>query len=108
MLSQPARDHIQALEPYLYSPDCPLPLLEDGSHPVDTLWPIGTKGHPMGAVVLPHYRTVIDTERMVRHRISWLTSFVSLEILLTMSIATVLNWRRARAGSSSYSCTAYR
>ena len=64
MLSQPARDHIQALEPYLYSPDCPLPLLEDGSHPVDTLWPIGTKGHPMGAVVLPHYRTVIDTERM--------------------------------------------
>lgn len=63
MLSQPARDHIQALEPYLYDPDSPLPLLEDGSHPVDTLWPVGTKGQPMGAVVLPHYRTVTGTER---------------------------------------------
>ena len=51
MLSQPARDHIQALEPYLYSPDCPLPLLEDGSHPVDTLW---TPHGGRGAAALPH------------------------------------------------------
>lgn len=48
---------------WYFDPDSPLPLLEDGSHPVDTLWPIGTKGQPMGAVVLPHYRTVTGTER---------------------------------------------
>ena len=64
MLSQPARDHIQALELYFYSPDSRIPLLEDGSHTVDTLCPIGTKGQPIGAVVLPHYRTVTDAERI--------------------------------------------
>ena len=64
MLSQTVKDHIRALEPYFYSPGSQIPLLEDGSHPVDTLWPIGTKGHPMGAVVLPHYRTVTEEERI--------------------------------------------
>ena len=64
MLSQPARDHIQALEPYLYSPGSQMALLEDGRHMVDTLYPIGTKEQPAGAVVLPHYRTVTDAERI--------------------------------------------
>ena len=64
MLSQPARNHIQLLEPYLYSPDSQMPLLEDGSHMVDSLFPVGTKEQPFGAVVLPHYRTVTDTERI--------------------------------------------
>lgn len=63
MLSQHAREHIQALEPYLFSPESQMPLLEGGGHMVDTLFPVGTKGKPMGAVVLPHYRTVTDTER---------------------------------------------
>ena len=39
-------------------------LLEDGSHMVDSLFPVGTKEQPLGAVVLPHYRTVTDTERI--------------------------------------------
>lgn len=64
MLSQPARDHIQALEPYLYSPGSRMPLLEDGSHTVDALYPVGTKEQPAGAVALLHYRTVTDTERI--------------------------------------------
>lgn len=64
MLSRPARGHILALEPYLYNGDSQMPLLEDGSYAVDTLCPIGTKEQPMGAVVLPHYRTVTNTERM--------------------------------------------
>lgn len=64
MLSQPARNHIQVLEPYLYSPDSQMSLLEDGSHMVDSLFPVGTKEQPLGAVVLPHYRTVTDTERI--------------------------------------------
>ena len=64
MLSQPARDHIQALEPYFYSPDNRMPLLEDGSHMVDTLCPVGTTEQPIGAVVLPHYRTVTNAERI--------------------------------------------
>ena len=64
MLSQPARNHIQLLEPYLYSPDSQMSLLEDGSHMVDSLFPVGTKEQPLGAVVLPHYRTVTDTERI--------------------------------------------
>lgn len=63
LLSQPAKDHIQALEPYFYSPGCRIPLLEDGSQMIDTLYPAGTKGQPIGAVVLPHYRTVTDEER---------------------------------------------
>ena len=63
MLSQSARDHIQMLQPYLYSPDSRMPLLEDGSHTVDSLYPVGTKEQPIGAVVLPHYRTVTDAER---------------------------------------------
>ena len=63
MLSQSARDHIQTLEPYFYSPDNRMPLLEDGSHMVDTLCPVGTKEQPIGAVVLPHYRTVTNAER---------------------------------------------
>ena len=64
MLSQSAKDHIQALEPYLYSTGNQMFLLEDGSHMVDTLFPAGTKGQPVGAVVLPHYRTVTDEERI--------------------------------------------
>ncbi|MCM1188549.1 MAG: AbrB/MazE/SpoVT family DNA-binding domain-containing protein [bacterium] len=63
MLSQPVRDHIRALEPYLYSPDSRISLLEDGSHTLDALYPIGTKEQPAGAVALPHYRTVTETER---------------------------------------------
>lgn len=63
MLSQSARDHIRALEPYLYSPGSRMSLLEDGSHAVDALYPVGTKEQPAGAVVLLHYRTVTDTER---------------------------------------------
>lgn len=63
MLSQPAKDHIQALEPYLFAPDSQMFLLEGGSCTVDTLFPVGTKGQPMGAVILPHYRTVTDEER---------------------------------------------
>ena len=63
LLSQAARDHIQALEPYFYSPGSRMPLLEDGSHMIDTLYPADTKGQPIGAVVLPHYRTVTDAER---------------------------------------------
>jgi hypothetical protein len=38
-------------------------LLEDGSHAVDALYPVGTKEQPAGAVILLHYRTVTDTER---------------------------------------------
>lgn len=64
MLSQSARKHIQELEAYFYSPDSQMSLLEDGSHTVDTLFPVGTKEQPIGAVVLPHYRTVTDAERM--------------------------------------------
>ena len=64
MLSQSAKNHIQALEPYLYSSGSQMFLLENGSHTVDTLFPVGTKGQPMGAVVLPHYRTVTDEERI--------------------------------------------
>ncbi len=64
MLSQAARKHILALEPYLYAPGSQMPLLEDKSHPVDTLYPVGTKEQPAGAVVLPHYRSVTDTERI--------------------------------------------
>lgn len=63
MLSQSARNHIRALEPYLYSPGSRMSLLEDGSHAVDALYPVGTKEQPAGAVVLLHYRTVTDTER---------------------------------------------
>lgn len=64
MLSQSARDHIQTLQPYLYCSDSRMPLLEDGSHTVDTLYPIGTKEQPIGAVVLLHYRIVTDAERI--------------------------------------------
>ena len=64
MLSQSAKDHIWALEPYFYSPGSQIPLLEDGSHMIDTLFPAGTKEQPIGAVVLPHYRTVTDEERI--------------------------------------------
>ncbi|WP_304424682.1 AbrB/MazE/SpoVT family DNA-binding domain-containing protein [Faecalibaculum rodentium] len=64
MLSQTVKDHIRALEPYFYSPGSQIPLLEDGSHMIDTLFPAGTKGQPIGAVVLPHYRTVTEEERI--------------------------------------------
>ena len=64
MLSQTVKDHIRALEPYFYSPGSQIPLLEDGSHMIDTLFPADTKGQPMGAVVLPHYRTVTEEERI--------------------------------------------
>ena len=64
MLSQSAKNHIRALEPYFYSPGSQIPLLEDGSHMIDTLFPAGTKGQPIGAVVLPHYRTVTEEERI--------------------------------------------
>nr|WP_300838610.1 AbrB/MazE/SpoVT family DNA-binding domain-containing protein [uncultured Acetatifactor sp.] len=64
MLSQTVKDHIRALEPYFYSPGSQIPLLEDGSHMIDTLFPSGTKGQPIGAVVLPHYRTVTEEERI--------------------------------------------
>lgn len=64
MLSQSAKNHIRTLEPYIYTPDSRIHLLEDGSHTVDTLWPVGTEGQPLGAVVLPHYRSVTNTERI--------------------------------------------
>ena len=64
MLSQTVKDHIRALEPYFYSPGSQIPLLEDGSRMIDTLFPAGTKGQPIGAVVLPHYRTVTEEERI--------------------------------------------
>ena len=64
MLSQTVKDHIRALEPYFYSPGSQIPMLEDGSHMIDTLFPAGTKGQPIGAVVLPHYRTVTEEERI--------------------------------------------
>ncbi len=63
MLSQSVKNHIQELKPYLYSSDSQMFLLEDGSHTVDALFPLGTKEWPIGAVVLPHYRTVTDAER---------------------------------------------
>lgn len=64
MLSPSARDHIQRLEPYIYSSNEQMPLLEDGSYTVDTLYPVGTEKQPMGAVALLHYRSVMDTERI--------------------------------------------
>lgn len=64
MLSHSAKDHIRELEPYLYSPKDQMFLLEDGSHMVDTLYPVGTKEQPMGAVALLHYRPVTNMERI--------------------------------------------
>ncbi len=64
MLSPSARDHIQRLESYIYSSKEQMPLLEDGSYTVDSLYPVGTKQQPLGAVALLHYRSVMDTERI--------------------------------------------
>lgn len=64
LLSQIVKKHIQALEAYLYTPKDQIPLLEDGNHMIDTLYPVGTKEQPAGAVVLLHYRNVTDTERI--------------------------------------------
>lgn len=63
-LSAAVRQHILTRTAYQYSTESPLPLFEDGSPAVDSLFPIGTQKAPAGAVLLLHSRPSQEKERI--------------------------------------------
>lgn len=63
ILSEKVQKHINTFEAYHYSEESPLSLFTDSKYVLDTLYPIGTKDAPLGAVILLHYRNVTPTER---------------------------------------------
>ena len=62
-LSEELQKHICRLEAYQYSDSLSISLFDDGSYPLDTVQPIGTKENPLGAVILLHYRNTTPEEK---------------------------------------------
>lgn len=62
-LSEDLQKRICSLEAYHYSDSSPINLFYDGSYPLDTVYPIGSKEKPLGAVVLLHYRNTTPEEK---------------------------------------------
>lgn len=62
-LSETVREHISNLDTYHYCESSSVRLFSDGSYPVDTILPIGTKEKPLGAVILLHYRNTTPEEK---------------------------------------------
>ena len=63
ILSDSVRNKICCMEPYEYSKEHKICMYNDGTYPVDVLYPIGTKDIPMGAVILLHYRNTTLKEK---------------------------------------------
>lgn len=62
-LAEGLQNRIYRLETYHYSEESLIPLFCDGKYPIDTLYPVGTKERPLGAVILLHYRSTTQEER---------------------------------------------
>lgn len=63
-LSRAAKERIREREPYLYDEGEQMALLEDGSHAIDALYPVGTEETSQGGVALLRCRAVTDTDRL--------------------------------------------
>lgn len=63
-LSQNVRIKISSLKSYKYTEEEKLHLFPDGSYLIDSLYPIGTKEQPKGAVILLHYRNTSAGEKL--------------------------------------------
>jgi AbrB family looped-hinge helix DNA binding protein len=64
LLSHSVMELINNMESYHYSDEKTIFLFRNSSFPVDTLYPIGTKDTPIGAVIYLHYRKMTETERV--------------------------------------------
>lgn len=63
-LSTAVCQHIMTQTAYQYNPESLLPLFEEDSPDVDSLFPVGAKGSPAGAVLLLHHRPSQEKERI--------------------------------------------
>lgn len=63
ILSESLRRHIHNLDFYSYSEESPISVFDDGKYLLDTVYPVGTKENPLGAVILLHYRSTTPEER---------------------------------------------
>ena len=63
-LSKEVKTKIRSLKSYQYTEEEKLYLFSDGSYLIDTLYPIGTKEKPKGAVMLLHYRNTTAGEKI--------------------------------------------
>lgn len=63
-LSAAVCQHIMTQTAYQYNPESLLPLFEEDSPDVDSLFPVGTQESPAGAVLLLHHRPSQEKERI--------------------------------------------
>lgn len=70
LLSEELQQTINASEAYHYSESSKISLFDNGKYPIDTVYPIGTKTEPLGAVVLLHYRSTTPEEKVCAKLIS--------------------------------------
>ena len=63
LLSEKVMKHIRLQNPYHYDEKNILNLFESQNFLVDTLYPIGTREKPCGAVIFLHYRNTTAVER---------------------------------------------
>lgn len=63
-LSTAVCQHIMTQTAYQYNPESLLPLFEEDSPDVDSLFPVGTQGSPAGAVLLLHHRPSQEKEQI--------------------------------------------
>lgn len=63
-LSTAVCQHIMTQTAYQYNPESLLPLFEEDSPDVDSLFPVGPQGSPAGAVLLLHHRPSQEKEQI--------------------------------------------
>lgn len=78
ILSESLRKIIYNLEAYIYSEESPINVLADDKYLVDTVYPIGTKVQPLGAVILLHYRNTTPEEKICAKLIAGILTELTL------------------------------
>lgn len=63
ILSKELQNIINGFLNYQYSRNMTISLFDNGKYPIDTVYPIGTKENPLGAIVLLHYRNTTAEEK---------------------------------------------
>ena len=69
-MSESVMNKIRYQEAYHYSVETRICLYDDGTYPIDTLYPIGTKDNPLGAVIMLHYRNTTSEEKCCANMIA--------------------------------------
>lgn len=78
-LSTAVCQHIMTQTAYQYNPESLLPLFEEDSPDVDSLFPVGTQENPAGAVLLLHHRPSQEKERICAKLIAEILTLMNIK-----------------------------